>query len=160
MKNGFTLIELLCVVAIVAVASVASAIVFSQVNKSTNAQSLEDLYKQIQTSAIMYMDLNDSWLDTFNEKQVLYVKLGELMSRNYVPIKSRNPITKELLSDTLVVKIFLKGKSDTMNTGYVTSCIIELSDTGTETIVANREGQNVDTAGELNQTVNLSGACN
>ena len=59
MKKGFTLMELLVVIVIVAVISVSSVLAFGNIDDSTAVKDRMNIYKDIQRSAILYVDLNN-----------------------------------------------------------------------------------------------------
>ncbi|MBR2138442.1 MAG: type II secretion system protein [Bacilli bacterium] len=132
MKKGFTLLELLVVIAIMAVVTISATISFGGINDDTEAKELKNKYKEIQRSAIVFLDLNDSWLNQFNEKGFINIKIQELVNSNYVT-DLQNPVTKEQISTDYTVKIFIKNPS---SNPYVDSCIIS----GT-TCIANSDGE-------------------
>ena len=60
-KKGFTLIELMVVIAILAVVSASTIVIFDNTDKNTADSELRATYTGIQRDAILFMDLTDSW---------------------------------------------------------------------------------------------------
>ena len=138
MKKGFTLMELLLVLAILAFLGVSSVILFSKNNDDIESEDLKNKYKEIQDAAILYIDLNDSWLSTFTESGETFIRLGVLQNENYISSKLKNPITGETFPSNYLVKVYIANKGDA-NKEYVDSCII--SNTGEQTrCIANKDG--------------------
>lgn len=136
-KDGFTLIELLIVVTLVAVISAGSAIVFEQSTASTYESDLENTYKQIQRAATLYMDLNDSWIATFQEDKEATIRVSELKNTNYISSKLKNPVTKEDIPNNYLIKIYLESQD---SKEYLNTCIIEYSGS-TLKCISNNEGK-------------------
>ena len=67
-NQGFTLMELLVVIVILVVTSVSSTIIFDTATSSTEKEDLKRLYASVQRTGEVYLDLNDSWMNSFNEK--------------------------------------------------------------------------------------------
>ena len=115
MNKGFTLIELLLVLVIISVVSVGASIAFDNLDKDSNIEKRENLYKDIQRAATLYLDINDSWLEQFreenNEKNEIYISISELQINNFLSEKLVDPVTKEELSGSLTVKIFIAKES-------------------------------------------------
>jgi prepilin-type N-terminal cleavage/methylation domain-containing protein len=122
MKNGFTLIEILLVVALVAIISVSSIIIFERSSSSTNEEKLIKTYVDIQRAAIIYMDLNSTWLESFREEKSLTVKIGLLQNENYIDLNIKNPVTKTNIPSDYLVKVYVAGNNEEE---YLNSCIIK-----------------------------------
>ena len=119
-KKGFTLMELLIVIAIVAVVGVASAISFNSVNEDAAKEELINKYMEIQRSANLYLDLNNSELEWFMQNHYSDIKLTDLRQGNYITSDLTNPVTKEDISEKYYVRLCVNEDDD-----YVESCIID-----------------------------------
>ncbi len=143
MKKGFTLMELLVVIVIVGIVTVTTIVLFDRVQNSTEEENLVNIYKDIEYSAKTYLDLNDSWLSTFNENKEVYISLSELQNMNYISNDLVNPITKENIPTSYLVKVYVENVNTTSE--YVNTCIINISiDSGNNEIVsciANSNGE-------------------
>ena len=141
MKNGFTLIELIAVIALMALAGIASVSLFSSGDDADLEEDLRNKYVQIQTAAVVFVDLNDSWLNSFTNSNEIYVKLGELQNNNYVSKSMTNPLTNETFPSTYLIKVFkTMAEEGNENTTYVDTCIV--SNTLGDTIcIANSKGE-------------------
>lgn len=136
-RNGFTLLELLAVLAMVAIIGVASISMFGRNVQDVSEDDLANKFKQIQQAAIIYVDLNESWLSSFTTNNEIYVRLGELQSTNYVAPDLVNPKTGENFPSGYLIKIY-KAKGDN-NEPYVETCI--LAKNGANNIcIANADG--------------------
>ena len=82
-KNGFTLMELLVVISILVITSTSATIIFDSTTSSTEKEDTRRLYVNIQKTGEVYLDLNDSWMNLFNEKGEVYLKVSELENANY-----------------------------------------------------------------------------
>ena len=136
-RNGFTLLELLAVLAMVAIIGVASISLFGRNVKDVSEDDLANKYKQIQQAAIIYVDLNESWLSSFTTNNEIYVRLGELQSTNYISPDLVNPKTGENFPSGYLVKIY----KATAYSGepFINSCIVAKN--GADTIcIANADG--------------------
>ena len=140
MKNGFTLVELLIVIVITVTVSAGSAMLFGKSNSDTNEEDLRGRYREIQRSAIIYTDLNDSYRKTLNEGKEVYVKLGELQSSNFVDKNFSNTVTKEAFPKNYIVKIYIASSGDNE---YLDSCVLRYSN-GQEICIANSRGYSCD----------------
>lgn len=137
-KKGFTMIELLSVLALVAIISVSAVIVFDETSQNTNKKDLKNKYEEIQRSSILFLDMNDSWISDFNENGSIYLRLGELQSKNYITTSLRDPVEKTDIPSTYMVKIWIKDPDK--DTKHVTSAIVCVNGTK-EHCVANRKGE-------------------
>ena len=95
MKKGFTLVELLIVVVLMAVISTSSIIAFDNIDNDTDATDRINMFKNIQRSASLYIDLNDDWLNQFMTNQEIFISLGELKNTNYVNFDLEDPVSHE-----------------------------------------------------------------
>ena len=136
-KNGFTLIELLAVIALIAVLGAATITMFSKNTSFVSSEDLESKYRQIQRAAVVYVDLNESWLSEFTATNEIYVKLGELQNTNYVNVDTVNPKTGEKFPSSYLIKIYT-AKDSSSNKPYVETCILKADNS----CVANSEGKN------------------
>ena len=93
MKKGFTLLELLVVIAIMALVGVASVSMFTAGNDEADEEDLENKYMEVQQAALVFVDLNDSWLSSFTSSGEIYVRLGEIQNENYISEQLINPVT-------------------------------------------------------------------
>lgn len=137
MKKGFTLIELLAVLAIMAIAGAASIALFSSGDDITDKNELENTYIEIQNAAVVFVDLNNAWLNSFTFSNEIYVKLAEMQGTNIVSRNLINPVTKEGFPSDLLVKIFktsLNGKE------YVDTCIV-YNENGHTNCIADSRGK-------------------
>ncbi len=141
MKKGFTLVELLVVLAILAFLGVSSVILFGKNNEDMNNEDLKNKYKEIQNAAILYIDLNESWLSTFTQNHEAFIKLGILKNENYISSKMKNPVTGEEFPNNYLVKVYIKniGNSD-VTKQYVDSCIITYDSANNIKCIANKDG--------------------
>ncbi len=133
MKKGFTLIELLVVLVLISVIGASAIILFSTGNKDLNEEDLRNKYKEMQTSAIMYIDLNEAKLTEFTTSNSVEIGIVELQNQNYISSKMYNPVTKEVFPSNYIIKVYKN------NNGYVDSCIITKDETNTK-CVANNDG--------------------
>lgn len=120
-SKGFTLIELIIVIAFVAVIGVSSVIIFEQSTSDTKDKELQNTYTEIQRAASLYVDLHDTWLDSFSESHEAIIKIGELKNSNYVSNKIKNPVTNKSIPDNYMVRLYVNGTGDN---AYLDSCII------------------------------------
>lgn len=123
MKKGFTLMELLVVIVIVSVISVSSVLAFGNIDDSTAIKDRINVYKNIQRSAKLYVDLNNSWLNQFRAKGFMYIGIMELKNSNYVDIEVEDPVTGEEIPSNYIIKIYTAKDSDNME--YIDTCIID-----------------------------------
>ncbi len=141
MKNGFTLLELLVVIAIMAVVGVASVTMFTSGNDEADEEDLVNKYMEVQQAALVFVDLNDSWLSSFTTSGDIYVRLGEIQNENYLSEKLINPVTGDEFPSSYLVKIYkaymTPGNS---NTEYVNSCIIS-NQGGNTKCISNNKGK-------------------
>ena len=121
-KKGFTLVELMAVLIIVSVVSVSSIITFGQINKDTSKNELANTYKEIQRSAVLYLDLNDVWLNSFVSEKKIDIKLFELKNWNYVSDEIKDSINNKEISDNYIVRIYVSGEGKNI---YTNTCIYE-----------------------------------
>jgi len=119
-KSGFTLLELLAVIVIVAVVGVSSTLAFGNIEDGTSEEELKNIYIDIQRAANLYMDLHNSDIEWFIENKVIYYKIEDLRSENYIDQDLENPVTKEPISGENYVKIYINEAED-----EVKSCIID-----------------------------------
>ena len=102
-KKGFTLIEMLGVLVILSLLALLIAPVITKVVKN-NKQRLYDV--QIETIEKAAKDYATKNMDILPEEGATSaVTLGQLKKAGLVQMEIRNPITKELFSDDLVVEI-------------------------------------------------------
>lgn len=136
-KNGFTLMELLVVISILVVVSVSSTLVFNSASTSSEEEDLKRTYQSIQRTAEVYLDLNDSWLNSFNEKGEVYLKVSELLNANYYNAKYADIKSDTEISSNYFVKVFI---SKINNLPYVNSCLIAYDHKDKPYCVADRDG--------------------
>lgn len=122
MKKGFTLMELLVVILIISVVSTSSVIMFGNINDDAKKIERENLYKNIQRSALMYLDLNEDWTKQFVKDGEIYISINELKGLNYVNVDTKDPVTKKEIPSNYFVKLYL---DDYENPKSVGSCILE-----------------------------------
>ena len=142
-KKGFTLMELLAVIVIVTVVSVSATISFSSIDDSTKERELENKYSEMQRAAGLYLDLHNSYLETFIEKKEMYIKLYVLQEENYITNDIENPVTGDDISLDNYVKLFVT--SDGSNKyNKVDTCIVSIAvenDVVKEKCIANSYGK-------------------
>ena len=136
MKNGFTLMELLVVIVLTAMISAGSAMIFSKSNSDTNEEDLRGKYREMQRSANIYVDLNDSWRNSLNEDRKISIKLGELQASNYVDKNFKNSVTNEAFPSSYIIKLYIASAGDNE---YLDSCVVRYSN-GQEVCIANSKG--------------------
>lgn len=133
-RDGFTLIELIVVIAIASVLIAASFILFSTGSDESEEEDLRNKYKDIQTAAILYIDLNSSWLTSFTSNGEAFVRLGELKNENYVSENITNPVTDEEIPSDYLIKVYTTNLDMSDPSAYVDSCIISVSNGNTKCI--------------------------
>lgn len=102
-KDGFTLIEMLGVLVILSLLALLIAPVITKVVRN-NKQKLYDV--QIETIEKAAKDYATKNMDILPEEgSTSAITLGQLKKAGLVQMEIRNPITKELFSDDLVVEI-------------------------------------------------------
>ncbi len=154
-RNGFTLLELLAVIALIAILGATTITMFSKNTSFVSNEDLENKYKQIQRAAVVYVDLNESWLSSFTSNNEIYVKLGELQNTNYVSIDTKNPKTGEPFPNSYLIKIYI-AKDTSTNKPYVETCILKAD----QSCVANSDGKNTDCcSAHVCGTLNDAGDC-
>lgn len=121
-KKGFTLVELMAVLIIISVVSVSSIITFGAINKDTSKNELANTYKEIQRSAVLYLDLNDVWLKSFVSEKNIDIKLFELKNWNYVSDEIKDSVNNKDISDNYIIKIYVTGNDKNL---YTNTCIYE-----------------------------------
>ena len=121
-KKGFTLIELLFVIVIVALISISSVLVFGNIDDDTSVKDRQNIYKDIQRGAILYIDLNDSWLTQFKQNGEIMLELAELKNSNYVDIDVQDPVTNREIPSNYMVKIY--SAQDQYGNKFVDTCIL------------------------------------
>lgn len=121
-KRGFTLIELMAVLIIISVVSVSSIITFGAINKDTSKNELANTYKEIQRSAVLYLDLNDVWLKSFVSEKSIDIKLFELKNWNYISEDIVDSVNNTEISDNYIIKIYVAGTGKNV---YTNTCIFE-----------------------------------
>lgn len=141
-KNGFTLIELLLVIVIVAAIGASSSIVFTQVNDNTAEEELKNMYISFQRGAKIYVDLNDNWSKSFNERGFVTVSLSALQSTNFIANNLKDPVSNYPIPLSYIVKLCVANDDpEGKDIGkYVESCIIS----NDNECVSNEFGTNVD----------------
>jgi len=156
-KDGFTLIEILLVIVIIASISSSAFIVFSEVNDSTEIQSLKNLYASIQRAGKTYVDLNDNWTSDFNDMGAITISLSALQNTNYISENLVNPIDNTKIPSSYVVKICLAPDSvvnvsgTNINSGrFVDTCIMGVDNV----CIADSTGEYV------NGKMNCNSCCN
>lgn len=122
-KKGFTLIELLVVIVIMGVVGTSSMIMFNNIDDDTAEVDRENTYKTIQRSAILYLDLNDDWLQQFKDKKEMFIEMSELMGTNYVSSSLEDPVTNEEIPSNYIVKLYIS--KDRHGREYMDSCILD-----------------------------------
>ncbi len=158
MKKGFTLLELLAVIAVIALIGGVSISMFSTSTDTSSEEDLANKFKEIQEAAIVYVDLNDSWLSSFTNGNEIYVRLGELQNTNYISGNIKDPLTGTDFPSDYLIKIYKVNPEE--SNSYVDSCII--SKVGSDTkCIANSDGYACECCDyELNNTNNMNIGCN
>ncbi len=136
-KNGFTLMELLVVISILVITSVSATLVFDTATSSTEKEDTRRLYVNIQKTGEVYLDLNDSWMNSFNEKGEVYLKVSELENANYYNSTYEGIKTNKKISGNYFVKVFTNKKS---NLSYVDTCLISYDKSNQPHCIADRNG--------------------
>ena len=120
-KKGFTLMELLVVILIIGVVGVASTISFSSVDDQTAQTERANMYKDIQRSASLYLDLHSSDLQEFTKSGKVYIKLYKLMEENYISASTEDPVTGDKIDHTYSVVLYVNKEGENE---YVDSCVV------------------------------------
>ncbi len=140
-KKGFTLIELMVVIAILAVVSASTIVIFDNTDKNTADSELRATYTGIQRDAILFMDLTDSWREQLNSNGYIYVKLNELENQNFVEAGITDPTNYDEIPRDYVIKIYIDEKvMDGVNKSRLDSCVLDLSNEYSPKCIANSEG--------------------
>lgn len=137
-KNGFTLMELLVVIVILVITSVSSTLIFDSATSGTEKEDLRRLYMSVQRTAEVYLDLNDSWMNSFNEKGEVYLKVSELENANYYNSTYEGIKTRNKISPSYFVKLFIKTNN---GKEYVNSCLISYDNSDNAVCIANKDGE-------------------
>lgn len=145
MKKGFTLMELLVVIVIVAVISVSSVLAFGNIDDSTAVKDRINIYKDIQRSAILYVDLNNSWLNQFREKGYMYIGINELINTNHVDSELEDPVTGDKIPRRYLIKIYTA--KDKMDNDYIDTCILDKA--SLSSVYCNKDVRKCCTAADL-----------
>lgn len=149
-KNGFTLLELLTVIVIMGIVTTSSLIMFGNVDEDTQKEDRANVYKSIQRSAMLYLDLNDDWLGQFKDKKELFIEISELMNTNYVGTSLEDPVTKEEIPGNYLIKLFVA--KDKYGNDYMKSCVLDKSKMSNEDVNITEENTAcvADSNGEFN----------
>lgn len=123
-KKGFTLIELLFVIVIVSIITVSSIVIFNQTSEVSAEEKRKNAYLDIQRAAKLYMDLNESWVKQFNERDRVHIAIGELESKNYVSTSLGEMYSEEKIPSYYLVKVYVTNNGK----GFVDTCIIDTND--------------------------------
>jgi len=124
-KKGFTLIELLVVLAIVAVASAGSILVFDRADAESSKKELKETYVRIQRAAKIYLDMNDSWRNQFNDKEYIYIKMSELQNENFIETNLIDPTEYKKIDSNNLIVIYVNRRTEGSKVyESVDSCII------------------------------------
>ena len=142
-KKGFTLIELLIVLAIVAVASAGSILVFDRADAENSKKKLKDTYIRIQRAATVYLEMNDSWRNQFNEKGYIYLKINELQNENFLEQDLIDDTTFSEINSNNLILVYMDNKTETIggktvNFEYVGTCVV--SNDAASKCIANSSG--------------------
>ena len=121
-KKGFTLMELLFVIVIVAVISISSVIVFGNIDDETALKDRANIYMDIQKSALLYIDLNDAWLNQFKSNGEIKIELSELKQANYISFDVTDPVTNKEIPSNYMVQIYTA--EDDYYHKYIDTCIV------------------------------------
>ena len=136
-KNGFTLMELLVVISILVITSTSATIIFDSTTSSTEKEDTRRLYVNIQKTGEVYLDLNDSWMNSFNENKEVFLKVSELENANYYNVTYEGVKTRNKISPSYFVKLFI-NKNNLKE--YVDSCLIEYDKNDKPVCVADKDG--------------------
>lgn len=158
MKNGFTLLELMFVVVIISVASAGAIINFGNIDKDTEKKDTANIYKQVQKSAVMYLEIDDNVYNSFMSSKNTAVGSGSPneVFISYDMLKSSNYFSSELsrytgLKGNYYIRIFV-DKDTPVDLGIQPKeflntclCLIEISGSNvTKKTIANSEGEKKD----------------
>lgn len=116
-KNGFTLIEVLGVMIVLTLLALLITPVISKTIKDNKQKLYNIQIKKIETAAKDYSLKNKEVLP--EEGRTTKITLGEIKRSGLLTDEVRNPITKELFSDDLLIEISYS------NNQYVYNVIIE-----------------------------------
>ena len=130
-KKGFTLVELLFVLVIVSIISVSAIVIFNQTSEVSSEEKTRNAYLDIQRAAKLYIDLNDSWVKQFNERDRVYIAIGELESKNYVSTSLGDMFSEEEIPSYYLVEVYVTNNGK----GFVDTCVIDAGDDGESSTV-------------------------
>ena len=151
-RKGFTLIELLIVLAIISIASAGSILVFDRTDVEGNKRELKKTYVRVQRAANIYLDMNDSWRNQFNEKKYIFLKINELQNENFVESDLINPVDLESINSSNSILIYVSDDNE------VDSCIV--SGSTSFNCVANSDGNPCDCCTKQTAFTIQSDKCN
>jgi prepilin-type N-terminal cleavage/methylation domain-containing protein len=132
-KSGFTLIELLVVLAIVAIASAGSILVFDRADAENTKKDIKKNYVKIQRAALTYVEMDDSWRSQFNSKGYMYININELENDNFI---DKDVIAGSKIQGENYVLSYIYGDA-------VDTCIVRKNELGFE-CVSNADGMSYD----------------
>ncbi len=104
-KKGFTLIELLLVITIVCALGASTMIMFQQISDNTKTSDAKQLYISVQSSALLYVDLNDDKANLLYNNGTLSINISDLKTANYIDAKTKDPSTRNNLDGRIIVFI-------------------------------------------------------
>lgn len=136
-KRGFTLIELLVVLAIVSIASAGSILIFDRADAENNIKKTKETYVRIQRAAKIYLDMNDSWRNQFNEKNYMFLKINELQNENFIKKGLVDETDFSEINSSYLILVYYDEESE-----IVDSCIV--SSSTSPRCIANSEGEKCD----------------
>lgn len=136
-NQGFTLMELLVVIVILVVTGVSSTIIFDTASSSNEEEDLTRLYASVQRAGEVYLDLNDSWMNSFLESGEVYIKVSELEDANYYNTTYEGVKSSDSILPSYFVKVFINKLDDKP---YVDSCLIKYDSSNNAICIADKDG--------------------
>ena len=124
MKKGFTLIELLGVLLVIGVLSLVLVPTVSNVIKNQKTKQYDQQIQNIELAAKNFGTDNLVILPT-EEKEYIYINIGQLKAMGYLEEQIINPITDEQISDCARIKITKTGNAHNYDYQKETENIVE-----------------------------------
>lgn len=111
-KKGFTLTEILVVISILVVVTSGTMFGMEEVAKRTNEKRLNDLIKEVELAADIYITNNDVYREAILNGEIpeKCTRIYTLQNANLLDTDLINPITNERISGNLCVYSTLNDK--------------------------------------------------